>query len=262
MSLSGLTQTPRTTGRVPSRAEAEALAHDLLAHEGTRLAHVRTAGFVADRLGVLFDEADAALLVAAATLHDIGYSARIARTGFHPLDGGLHLLGLGYSPRLAGLVAHHSHAHLLAIRHDVDLDSHFAREESLLVDALVYADMHSAPDGRIIHAEARLADIASRRGDDIEPTRARHLRTAMARVGSALLAAQVAGTHREQAGPARTRRAFEEWWRAEARYSLEVTSYAHAPERDDERRDSALRLAELRGSADVHRDRYFRAALG
>ena len=94
--------------RLPSREQVQALARDLLAGEGTRLQHVRTAGLVATRLSVLFDAEDGQLLITAATLHDIGYSARIAHTGFHPLDGAAFLRAQGYPERLAGLVAHHS----------------------------------------------------------------------------------------------------------------------------------------------------------
>lgn len=172
---------------VPTRAEAEAIARDLLADEGTRLAHVHTAGSMAVRLGVLFGADEAALLVAAATLHDIGYSPRIAQTGFHPLDGALHLRSLGMSQRLCSLVAHHSEADMLAVVQGVlDLEHQFPRERSLLSDALVYADMHSAPDGRMIRAEHRLADIARRRPSPVEAVRAARLRAAMARVGVAL----------------------------------------------------------------------------
>jgi hypothetical protein len=75
---------PRSPEVSCPRAQVEALARDLLGGEGTRLTHMRTAGFVATKLSVLFGPGDAELLVAAALLHDIGYSARIAHTGFHP----------------------------------------------------------------------------------------------------------------------------------------------------------------------------------
>ena len=67
----------------------------MLADYGTRWPHVRTAGFVAAQLTTLFDDDKAALLVAAATLHDIGYSKRIGRIGFHPLDGAIFLQAEG-----------------------------------------------------------------------------------------------------------------------------------------------------------------------
>lgn len=172
-----------------TRAAVDAVSADLLGGMGTRLAHVRTAGRLAGRLSVLFGPDDAALLVAAAGLHDIGYAPQIAQTGFHPLDGALFLRGEGFPERLAALVAHHSLAHLTAPMHGVhDLHDQFPSEHSLLADALVWADMHSAPDGREIRAEERLADIAARHTHPHVALRANGLRLAMIRVGAALVA--------------------------------------------------------------------------
>ena len=172
----------------PTQEEAQALAHDMLHDQGTRWEHVRTAGSVAARLRHLFELEEAALLVAAATLHDIGYSARVVRTGFHSLDGALFLRAEGYPERLARLVAHHSWAVVTAPQNGVhDLEYQFRREDSLLADALVYSDMHSAPSGEFIEPEARLADIARRHANPVLHTaRAGMLRASIARVSSAL----------------------------------------------------------------------------
>jgi HD superfamily phosphodiesterase len=278
---SPVTQSPAA---VPTRREADEVARALLADEGTRLAHVRTAGSVAHRLAILFTEEEAALLVAAATLHDIGYSALISSSGFHPLDGARFLHAEGYSHRLASLVGHHSLAHMTAPAHLlVELEAQFPREDSLLADALAYSDMHSAPDGRLISAQARLAEIATRRPDQAEAERAAQLRAAIARVGTALLTAQarVLPTPREpsddrapQPGrvPPHVRSAFESWWRAETRYREAWQEFAEAvPERarpadpadvPAPRREGALALAALRSRADLQRDHYFRTALG
>ena len=170
----------------------------MLADYGTRWPHVRTAGFVAAQLTTLFDDDKAALLVAAATLHDIGYSKRIGRIGFHPLDGAIFLQPRvpGFPYRLAGLLAHHSAAVIPAPVHGVhdlvqgvhDLAQRFPQEQSLLVDALVYADMHSAPDGRIITTECRLADIARRHPSPSRDVRAELLRASIRRVEAAIRA--------------------------------------------------------------------------
>jgi len=211
---------PSTALGVPTRAQAEAIALDLLGGEGTRLAHVHTAGSTAARLGMLFGADEAAMLVAAATLHDVGYSARIAQTGFHPLDGALYLRSIGLSERLCGLVAHHSEAGILAAKQGIlDLDRQFPRERSLLADALVYADMHSAPDGQMIRAEHRLADIARRRPDPVEAVRATRLRAAMARVGAALQAHEEALAGGTVIVPGPRDPLPDAWWRAEDRYS-------------------------------------------
>lgn len=174
-------------GYVPTLLEARELARELLGDHGSRLEHVSTAGAVASRLAVLFTPEDAHLLAAAATLHDIGYSPRIAHSGFHPLDGATFLVDAGYSERLAALVAHHSLAMMTAGGHAADLAERFPRPEGLLADALAYADMHSAPDGRIIPVEHRLADIGNRHRDPVQVERAQLLRLAIVRVGSALL---------------------------------------------------------------------------
>lgn len=174
-------------GYVPTLREARELARQLLGDQGSRLEHVATAGAVASRLAVLFNPEDAHLLAAAATLHDIGYSPRIAHSGFHPLDGATFLVGEGYSEQLAGLVAHHSLAMMTAGTHAGALAERFPPPEGLLADALAYADMHSAPDGRVIPVEHRLADIGNRHRDPVQVERARLLRLAIVRVGSALL---------------------------------------------------------------------------
>ncbi|HSO03553.1 MAG TPA: HD domain-containing protein [Candidatus Limnocylindrales bacterium] len=285
---------------LPPLTEVEALSRELLGSEGTRLAHVRTAGFVASRLAVLFDPEEAELLVAAATLHDIGYSPRIAHTGFHPLDGGVFLRAEGYPDRLARLVANHSLAVLTADEHGIhNLVEQFPREDGLLPDALAYADMHSAPDGQIIPVERRLADITRRHDDRVGGTRAGQLRAAMTRVGAALLAAQqgervgppthadVVEAHRRRwvaslhwsgsAGYARTMHGndasspgrggdplsaqFDVWWSAEAQYSLELERYSYDSANGPGAREAALRLAHLRSRADLDRDRFFRQAL-
>ena len=192
---------PGKGAHVPSPMEAQALARDLLAWEGTRLLHVRTAGAVAARVAVLFEGEEAALLVAAATLHDIGYSPRIAHTGFHPYDGAMFLRSEGYSDRLARLVAHHSLAIMTADERSAEaLTRTFSREDGLLADALAYADMHSAPDGRIIPVERRLADIAARHGDRPEDERAEHLRAAIRRVAAALHANSVPDVTHDEPG--------------------------------------------------------------
>jgi hypothetical protein len=63
------------------------------------------------------DGDDPDILIAAAWLHDIGYAAPVADTGFHPLDGARYLDRLGWPARITALVAHHSGAIYLARAH-------------------------------------------------------------------------------------------------------------------------------------------------
>lgn len=113
---------------------------------------------------------DAELLVAAATLHDVGYAPRLAVTGFHPLDGARFLRDEhGADERLVRLVANHSFALLEAEERGLRdvLEAEFPLlEDRLLVDALVYCDMTTTPDGERTTAEERVAEIRGRYGDD------------------------------------------------------------------------------------------------
>lgn len=254
------------------------MAEDLLLGDGARLAHVRTAGWIAARLSILLPAEDAGLLVAAANLHDIGYSPRIAHSGFHPLDGGRFLVAEGFPRRLAALVAHHSLAHLHADPDEaVALAAEFPREQGLISDALAYADMHSAPDGGLITAEERLADIAMRHDDTRQVGRASQLRVSIARVGAALLdvdpdrvrtaasrRARWVDLHSWSAAPAgavdrHVRGAFHAWLAAEDAYGEQLAAFDG--QQANEQRAAALALARLRAAADAQRDSYFRRAL-
>ncbi|MFE2914228.1 HD domain-containing protein [Kitasatospora indigofera] len=112
---------------------------------------------------------DAELLEAAAVLHDIGYSPRITDTGFHPLDGARFLRNVErVNERIVRLVAHHSCALLEAEERGLrdELEAEFPLEEPGLVDALIYCDMTTTPDGTPTTTPARVAEIVSRYGPD------------------------------------------------------------------------------------------------
>jgi hypothetical protein len=134
-----------------------------------RWAHTRGVAERATEVGQHLRE-DAGLLIAAATLHDVGYAPRLAVTGFHPLDGARFLRDEhGADERLVRLVANHSFALLEAEERGLrdELASEFPLlEEPLLVDALVYCDMTTTPDGARTSARERIAEIISRYGAD------------------------------------------------------------------------------------------------
>ncbi|MFF7634248.1 HD domain-containing protein [Kitasatospora sp. NPDC008050] len=112
---------------------------------------------------------DAELLEAAAVLHDIGYSPHIADSGFHPLDGARFLRNTErVDERIVRLVAHHSCALLEAEERGLreELASEFPLEEPRLVDALIYCDMTTTPDGAPTTTPARISEIVGRYGPD------------------------------------------------------------------------------------------------
>lgn len=114
------------------------------------------------------------LLVAAAWLHDIGYSSDIQLTGFHPIDGGLYLRENHWDPRLVALVAHHSGARYVPVdRGFAEIMATFPYEESPLSDALTYADQTVGPNGVRMTVEYRISEAISRHGPNSPNARAR-----------------------------------------------------------------------------------------
>ncbi|MFE6691031.1 HD domain-containing protein [Streptomyces sp. NPDC057743] len=112
---------------------------------------------------------DVKLMEAAAILHDIGYSPTIASTGFHPLDGARFLRDQeGMDDRVVRLVAHHSCALLEAEERGLraELEAEFELERPELVDALIFCDMTTTPDGHPTTPPERLDEIVRRYGPD------------------------------------------------------------------------------------------------
>ncbi|GAA2129174.1 HDIG domain-containing protein [Kitasatospora kazusensis] len=122
----------------------------------------------ADLAHMLGKNAD--MLRASAVLHDVGYAPRLAFTGLHPLDGARFLRDVhGADERLVRLVANHSFALLEAEERGLRdvLEAEFPLpEDQLLVDALVYCDMTTTPNGALTTAEERVAEIVGRYGAD------------------------------------------------------------------------------------------------
>ncbi|MGA5323593.1 HD domain-containing protein [Streptomyces seoulensis] len=144
---------------------------------------------------------DAELLEAAAVLHDVGYSPVIAATGFHPLDGARFLRDQeGADERVVRLVAHHSCALLEAEERGLrqELEGEFELERPDLVDALLYCDMTTTPDGTQTTPAERLDEIVQRYGPDTIVGRfiqraAPEIHAASKRVGDRMSEAAVGG---------------------------------------------------------------------
>lgn len=154
-SLSIVTLTPEWAGR---------MAEELLQDVETRWAHVRGVAQQAVEISKVVPARDRALLVAAAYLHDIGYSPAVCRVGVHQLDGAAYLRERGHE-RLARLVAHHSEARFeIEVRGYSHLLEQYEPEDQHLQDALTYCDLTTAATGERISVEARLAEVEGRYG--------------------------------------------------------------------------------------------------
>jgi hypothetical protein len=126
-------------------------------------------------LTVILPTDDAAILMVAAWLHDIGYSPNLAETGLHPLGGARYLEIRGWPPRVCALVAHHSGTRYLACVSGREEElGRCPDEASAVSDALTYADQRVGPYGRRMSIHARLADKARRHGPTSVQARARH----------------------------------------------------------------------------------------
>jgi len=103
------------------------------------------------------------LLVAAAWLHDIGYSPSLVRTGLHALDGAAFCRAQGFPDVVVGLVAYHSGAEVEADERGL-LGGLRAWDKPPidLLDRLTAADFTTSPDGRPVTVRDRVSEILSR----------------------------------------------------------------------------------------------------
>ena len=116
----------------------------------------------ARRLAAVFSAEDGDVLVAAASLFDVGYAPSLNRLGFHPVDGARFLRDHGQE-RLACLVAHHSGARFEAEERGlVDELAAFPVQEGPIMDALVYADMTTGPAGQPMSLDQRVDEVLRR----------------------------------------------------------------------------------------------------
>jgi hypothetical protein len=144
------------------RGAAE-LAGALLPPLGNRWLHTQAVAARAHDVSAAVPEGERDLLVAAAWLHDLGYATELRETGFHPLDGARHLESLGAPSRLVRLVAHHSGAVYEAEQRGLSAElAVYEREDSPLLDALIYSDMTTGPAGESFDFDRRMDEILDR----------------------------------------------------------------------------------------------------
>lgn len=145
-------------------AWARAVAERFMPPLGRRWAHVQSVASLAASLP--FDGEEHSRLVAAAYLHDIGYSPELATTGFHPLDGARHLRSVGQED-LARLVAHHTNARYEAqLRGLEGYQDEFPFEDTILDTALTFCDLSTSPDGEPVTLDERVTELVDRYGRD------------------------------------------------------------------------------------------------
>jgi hypothetical protein len=173
-------------------AVAADLTHDILDSDPDRLAHSKAAARRAEFLTLTVEPECAALLVAAAWLHDIGYAPRLRDTGFHPIDGARHLQTIGWPPAICNLVAHHSGARFVAsILHlDRQLEA-YPFSQDAVSDALTVADQTIGPKGQAMTLDERMSDMLKRHGPNspnalAHPQREPYIRAAAMRVAARL----------------------------------------------------------------------------
>ena len=105
-----MVSSPRSARAAHDLQRAASLARHFVAPLGRRWLHVQAVAGRAAEVSAALPEARRNQLVAAAWLHDIGYSPEIDLTRFHPLDGARYLRKQGWSAEIVNLVAHHSGA--------------------------------------------------------------------------------------------------------------------------------------------------------
>ena len=147
-----------------SPATAEDLARELLAPLPDRLAHTEGVARKAEEVAAVFEPEEAADLVAAAWLHDVGYAPWLVGIRMHALDGGWFLQERHFPERVCQLVAHHSGAWFEARERGLldRLEYSFPAPDPALLDALTYADMTTSPRGLPVSFDERIAEIIRR----------------------------------------------------------------------------------------------------
>jgi putative nucleotidyltransferase with HDIG domain len=147
-------------------ARARAVAGERLAGLPRRWAHVQGVAEVAVDIAPRLAPADAEAIIAAAWLHDVGYAATVASTGFHPLDGAAFAQGLGMPDLVVSLIARHTGADAEAAERGLTaaLDAYPPPPADVL-DVVTFADLTTSPEGEPISAEDRVAEILSRYED-------------------------------------------------------------------------------------------------
>lgn len=140
---------------------ARVLAEALLKSLPQRFAHVQAVAREAQKLHSYFDSDAGNSLLAAAWLHDIGYSPVVNVTGFHPADGAVYAREAGFEELVVSMIAYHSGAKAEARERGVVMTD-IAEPPGRLLDAITYCDLTISPNGRVVSPVDRLEDVLQR----------------------------------------------------------------------------------------------------
>jgi hypothetical protein len=147
----------------PQVRSARVLAETLLSALPERLAHVRAVAGEAEKLQPYFDSYAGDSLLAAAWLHDIGYSPIVKVTGFHPADGAAYAREAGFDELVVSLITYHSGAAAEARERGIVMTG-VAEPPGRLLDALTYCDLTVSPEGVVVTPAERLEGVLQRYG--------------------------------------------------------------------------------------------------
>ena len=132
---------------------AARIASARLADLAERWTHVQVVAEVAGAWG-------SSDIVAAAWLHDVGYSPDVRVTGFHALDGAVYLRDLGLPPEVVSLVAYHTGAEFEAEERGLEVElAQIGRPRQDQLDALTLCDLTVSPTGARISVGDRLDEV-------------------------------------------------------------------------------------------------------
>lgn len=142
-------------------ATAKVVARERLEMLPRRWRHVQGVGQLAEDVAGISRLADE--VVAAAWLHDVGYSPDLVQSSLHGLDGARFLVDLGAAHRVVSLVGHHTGAVFEAEERGLhrELATIPAPTQEDL-DALTLLDLCISPDGLPTHPTKRVAEILHR----------------------------------------------------------------------------------------------------
>ncbi|HEX6513358.1 MAG TPA: HD domain-containing protein [Chloroflexota bacterium] len=151
---------------IPTLDEARDVTRELLRHLPNRLAHSLAVGETCQQVAehARAKPGLAGLATVAAYLHDVGYSAQLRQTGFHPIDGGRYLRSIGWDA-LVPFVAHHSQAFIQAELLGLSL-AEFRHVRGIVQDLVDYSDVRTGPVGQRMTPDERLAEIVERHQGD------------------------------------------------------------------------------------------------